>query len=171
LFFDISPLGNFIIAVLSDHKLLVRRVNQTQNKQSQNTIGYHQSIIFMPIYLDNDYNYLPHKMRYLHTQTEGAHGHCHGSDSDDSLDESTYESRAKNLSKRAVQRAISTFHELTGPNYTSLQQTNDHIVFLEGFLRAFVLNPRQILQLEGKNMHKKLALCFKIYKMFHGLDP
>jgi hypothetical protein len=54
--FEISCRAKVLAAQIGKD-IFIRVLNQVNRKQSADTLGYHQSITFMPIYLDQDYNY------------------------------------------------------------------------------------------------------------------
>lgn len=58
-----SPCANYIVADLNG-TVLIKMLNQVNKEQSSNLYSYHISIPFMPLYLDEDYNYLVNKQKF-----------------------------------------------------------------------------------------------------------
>lgn len=54
---EISPNATFMVAHI-ENEILIKIINQTGRDQWSNTYEYQNSIMFMPIYLDEDYNFL-----------------------------------------------------------------------------------------------------------------
>jgi hypothetical protein len=53
---EISASGQVMAAHIGD-EIFIRALNQARRRQVDNTEGYLQSISFMPVYLDEDYNH------------------------------------------------------------------------------------------------------------------
>ena len=60
---EISATGRVIAAHIGD-EIFIRALNQAQRSQKDSTEGYLQSISFMPVYLDEDYNHASNEKRH-----------------------------------------------------------------------------------------------------------
>ena len=61
--FEISPQGKVIAAQIGN-VIFIKVLNQVNRDQYLNTLEYHHSITFMPLYLDEDYNFKENKNKY-----------------------------------------------------------------------------------------------------------
>ena len=61
--FEISSRATYIASVINN-KLYIKVLNSNKNTQDHNNLAYQQSIPFMPMYLDEDYNYQINKNRW-----------------------------------------------------------------------------------------------------------
>ena len=61
--FDISPNGRLIAAQMGN-EIFIRIVNQVMRDQWHNTLDYQNSIAFLPLYLDEDYNFNLNRKKY-----------------------------------------------------------------------------------------------------------
>lgn len=62
--FEISPKATYIVAHIGN-EILIRMLNEGNRQQWRETLEYQQSIAFLPIYLDEDYNFQENKKRYM----------------------------------------------------------------------------------------------------------
>jgi len=60
----LSPLANYIVCLI-DNCIFIKILNVTNNEQWNSNLSYHKSIIFMPLYLDEDYNFHVNKNKIL----------------------------------------------------------------------------------------------------------
>lgn len=58
--FDISPKATILVAFIGS-ELFIKILNQVNRSQTTKSLEYQTSIAFMPIYLDEDYNFKENK--------------------------------------------------------------------------------------------------------------
>ena len=61
--FEVSPLANLIAAQIGTF-IFIKVLNQVDCEQSSQNLKYQQRIAFLPIYLDEDYNFLANRKRH-----------------------------------------------------------------------------------------------------------
>lgn len=144
-----------MIAAQFGNEVLIKVLNQVEREQRSNTLDYHQSLTFLPIYMDEDYNFQHSKKLYHDKMTIKRRSTALSKVRGTSLAgnssawnplASSYVNGGPELTPREVLRYLKDFQALKG--YTgSIYIKNQKILALRPFIRIMMSNPKSLFDL------------------------
>ena len=156
--FEISPHAS-LIAFTFGNEIIIKILNQVDREQKSNTLDYHQSLAFLPIYMDEDYNFQYSKKLYndkMLTRRKTLPKNVGTSPRKDSEYEDRvvpHSKHGKNLSTKEVLKHLKDFQNLK--NYTgSVYVKNKKVIALKPFVRFMMNNPKRIYEMNLRKSTK-----------------
>jgi hypothetical protein len=163
--FEISCKAKVLAAQIG-RDIFIRVLNQVNREQSEDTLGYHQSIAFMPIYLDQDYNYDDEKAKF---QKQKA--------TIDKPPEGQVKEHARpsfEINTESIKAAIQDYDSIYRKELIrSKLGINDKLLELAKVVQTVTTNPRQLLEINIKRKdvkHEKIKTILEISRRYAKLD-
>jgi hypothetical protein len=168
---EVSPNATFLVAHI-ENEILIRIINQTGRGQWGNTYEYQNSLMFMPMFLDEDYNFAANKRRYEAESVKLRSYRQFGQNLHESvcgtIDGGCEGENGALLKSRDVVNAIKLFDTLTKHGSGNIYVKNALILELYQFYLAFKRNPRIVLlpPLSLRITKDKISSIFEMLRTF-----
>ena len=163
--FEISCRAKVFAAQIG-RDIFIRVLNQVNREQSGDTLGYHQSIAFMPIYLDQDYNYDVEKANFQEQKATadeppGAQLKRRGQPSFE-------------ITTESIRAAIQDYDSIYRKELIrSKLGINDKLLGLAQVVQTVTTDPRQLLEINIKRKdvkHERIKTILEISRRYAKLD-
>ena len=156
-----------MIAAHIGNEIFIRSLNQVNRDQQSNSLAYHNSITFMPVYFDFDHNFMRNR------ELQKSESRKTKSLRRSSEEHSDASSRNKIYSVKSIEKYIKLYLESESKSRMgSIYVRNAKLRELLEYVRVISSNPAALLEapIRLQKSTEKICMSFEIFRNFQSLD-